>query len=138
MTVSQRSVQCPEPTPIDEKSAQSKESSVQGSIIKGVTKRDNAIWQSVIRMVEHDIAKETTVNRLENIRAVLAFIQEHRYPDGKAWDEEDPEHYVWAMDGLARCTKKETFCSQPWSLPPPGFNGRGREGYCVVSSIRGK
>lgn len=75
MTVSQRSVQGPEPTPIDEKSAQSKESSVQGSTIKGVTKRDNAIWQSVICMVEHDIAKETTVNRLENIRAVLAFIQ---------------------------------------------------------------
>lgn len=81
---------------------------------------------------------ETSINRLENIRAVLCFIQEHGYPGGKAWDEGDPEYRVWAMDGLARCTKKEEFLFQPWSLPPPGFDGRGREGYCVVSNIHWK
>lgn len=138
MTVGERSVQGPEPTLADEKSAESKEPSVQESTIKGMTKRDNAIWQSVIRMVEHDLANETSVNRLENIRAVLSFIQEHGYPGGKAWDEGDPEYRVWAMDGLARCTRKDEFLSQPWSLPPPGFDGRGREGYCVVSNIRGE
>ncbi|KAG6356913.1 hypothetical protein INS49_014788 [Diaporthe citri] len=114
MTVSQRSVQGPEPTPTDEKSAQSKESSGQEGVIKGRTKRDNAIWQNVIRTVEHDIAKETEGNCLENNRAVLAFIQEHGYPDGKAWDEGDPEYRIWAMDGLARwrdivCSRRGVF-----------------------------
>lgn len=102
-----------------------------------MTKQDDEIWQSVIRMAEHHLARETTIARLENIRAVLAFIQQHGYPYGNEWDEESSEVYVWEMDGLARSTTKDEFKSQPWSSPPPGFDGRGREGYCVVSSIVG-
>lgn len=86
-------------------------------------------------MVEHDMAAETDGHRLENMRAVLAFVQEHGYPDGNKCEEGNPEFCIWAMDGEVKCQTQADFVSDPrWSLPPPGFKGRCNEGCSVVSS----
>lgn len=88
-------------------------------------------------MVKHDMATETDAHRLENIGAVLDFIQEHGYPDGNKCEEGNPEFCIWAMDGKVTCQTRSHFASDPrWTLPPPGFKGRCNEGYSVVSSTQ--
>lgn len=70
-----------EPTAIEEKGTTSSAALTQETYMAHASKKHNNLWQGVINMVERDIAEETTANRLENMRAVLAFIREHGYPD---------------------------------------------------------
>lgn len=135
MPARQRSAPGPQPITKDEKHSGPDASAPQEKGVKGATKKDIELWHSVIQGVEIAIAKETDVSRLENMRAVLAFIQEHGYPDGDKCVEASPEFCIWAMDGEVRCQAKEEFMADPrWSLPPPGFKGRCNDGYAVVSS----
>lgn len=124
----QRSTQSPEPTATVEPPAEK-------NTVKGTTKEDPELLQSVIEMIEEDLAQETQPVRQENIRAVLAFVREHGYPACDRWKPHDPRYSIWAMNGIARCQTAAEFRSQPWGLPPPGFNKRGQiDGYGVVSS----
>lgn len=137
MPARQRSAQAPEPITRDQEYSSTDVPPPEVNSVKGATKQDIERWQSVIRMVEKDIATETNTNRLENMRAVLAFIQKYGYPDGNKWEEGNPEFCIWAMDGEAKCRTDSEFASDPrWSLPPPGFKGRGNEGYAVVSRTK--
>lgn len=138
MPTSQRSAEGPQQTSVDEKPSTGKgASSTQVNAVIGATKQDTELWQCVIRMVKHDLARETDAHRLENIGAVLDFIQEHGYPDGNRCEEGNPEFCIWVMDGNVKCQMRSDFYSDPrWNLPPPGFKGRPNEGYSVVSSIQ--
>ncbi|KAG8162967.1 hypothetical protein KVR01_007445 [Diaporthe batatas] len=132
MPARQRSTAAPEPITKDEKHSGPDVSSPQANAVKGATKKDIERWHGCIRMVESDIAQETNANRLENMRAVLAFVKEHGYPDGNKCEEVHPEFCIWAMDGEVKCSTDEEFMADPrWRLPPPGFKGRANEGYCM-------
>jgi len=138
MPARQRSAQAPEPITRDKEYSSPGLSPPEEKVnsVKGATKRDIERWQGIIKMVEHDMATETNTNRLENMRAVLAFIQQYGYPDGNRCEEGNPEFCIWAMDGEVKCQTNSEFASDPrWSLPPPGFKGRCNDGYCVVSVL---
>lgn len=136
MPARQRSAPAPEPITKDEKHSEPDASSPEANSVKGATKKDIKLWHGVIQMVETQIAKETNINRVENMRAVLGFIQEHGYPDGDKCEEGNPEFCIWAMDGEVMCQTAAEFMADPrWSLSPPGFKGRCNDGYAVVSKI---
>ncbi|KAK3946064.1 hypothetical protein QBC46DRAFT_403135 [Diplogelasinospora grovesii] len=89
----------------------------------GGTKEDREIWQSYIDNLQDLLATETNQARQENIRAVLAWIQEYGYPESR-------HTTVWAIDGKARCQESEAF-SRTWTAE--GLVSRKDEVFALTS-----